>query len=250
MIVSGRVRLTAAVRALPHRNYRLFFFGQLISQTGRGCDHSPGLAARHPGRLESGVLYIGLLGVVQFLRSCAWASSAGSSRHLAQTQDGSRNPDHVRPARAHPGPARLLPRRCGLARLRSCVPAGTGQRGGHADPPVVRHGNGGRRRHRERHCPQSAVFNGARIVGPAIAGVLISLVGTALCFILNGLSYGAVVFGLLAMHEADLMPAPRLEMPRNLTAVRSNLGEGLHYVRHTPVVLLVLAVGGFVGTFA
>jgi len=95
----------------------------------------------------------------------------------------------------------------------------------------------------------SAVFNGARIVGPAIAGVLISLVGTALCFILNGLSYGAVVFGLLAMHEADLMPAPRLEMPRNLTAVRSNLGEGLHYVRHTPVVLLVLAVGGFVGTF-
>jgi MFS family permease len=95
----------------------------------------------------------------------------------------------------------------------------------------------------------SAVFNGARIVGPAIAGVLIGLVGTALCFVLNGLSYGAVVVGLLVMHEHELMPAPRLEMPRNLTAVHSNLGEGLSYVRHTPLVLLVLAVGGFVGTF-
>jgi len=36
----------------------------------------------------------------------------------------------------------------------------------------------------------SAVFNGARIVGPAVAGILIGLVGTALCFILNALSYG------------------------------------------------------------
>jgi len=51
------------------------------------------------------------------------------------------------------------------------------------------------------------------------------------------------------MHEHELMPAPRLEMPRNLTAVHSNLGEGLSYVRTTPLVLLVLAVGGFVGTF-
>jgi len=38
-------------------------------------------------------------------------------------------------------------------------------------------------------------------------------------------------------------------MPRNVTAVRSNLGEGLSYVRATPMVLLVLVVGGFVGTF-
>ena len=60
----------------------------------------------------------------------------------------------------------------------------------------------------------SAVFNGARIVGPAVGGVLIALVGTALCFILNGLSYGAVVIGLLAMHEHELMPAARLAIPK------------------------------------
>ena len=48
----------------------------------------------------------------------------------------------------------------------------------------------------------SAVLNGARILGPAIAGILIGLLGTALCFFLNGLSFGAVIVGLLLMHEA------------------------------------------------
>jgi hypothetical protein len=67
----------------------------------------------------------------------------------------------------------------------------------------------------------SAVFNGARIVGPAIGGILIGLLGTALCFILNGLSYGAVVIGLLAMRDSELMPADRLAMPRSVSAVRS-----------------------------
>ena len=95
----------------------------------------------------------------------------------------------------------------------------------------------------------SAVFNGARIIGPAIGGVLIAVLGTSLCFILNGLSYGAVVIGLLAMRDSELMPAPRLAIPRSVSAVRANLGEGLRYVWHTPVVLLAIGVIGFVSTF-
>jgi MFS family permease len=95
----------------------------------------------------------------------------------------------------------------------------------------------------------SAVFNGARIVGPAIAGVLIGILGTALCFTLNGLSYGAVVIGLLAMRDSELRPADRLALPRSLTAVRGNLAEGLRYVWRTPVVLLAIGVIGLVSTF-
>jgi MFS family permease len=95
----------------------------------------------------------------------------------------------------------------------------------------------------------SAVFNGARIVGPAIAGVLIGILGTALCFILNGLSYGGVVIGLLAMRDSELLPAARLAVPRSVAAVRANLAEGLRYVWHTPVVLLAITVIGFVSTF-
>ena len=56
----------------------------------------------------------------------------------------------------------------------------------------------------------SAVFNGARVVGPAVAGILIAIVGTAPCFLLNGLSYAAVVAGLLAMRDGELRPADRL----------------------------------------
>jgi predicted MFS family arabinose efflux permease len=95
----------------------------------------------------------------------------------------------------------------------------------------------------------SAVFNGARIVGPAVAGILIGVVGTALCFVLNGLSYGAVVIGLLAMRDSELRPANRLAMPRSVSAIRENLGEGLRYVWHTPIVLLAISVIGFVSTF-
>ena len=86
----------------------------------------------------------------------------------------------------------------------------------------------------------SAVFNGARVVGPAVAGILIALAGTASCFILNGLSYGAVVVGLLAMRDRELRPADRLAMPRSVAAVGENLGEGLRYVWHTPIVLLAI----------
>jgi predicted MFS family arabinose efflux permease len=95
----------------------------------------------------------------------------------------------------------------------------------------------------------SAVFNGARVVGPAVAGILIALVGTASCFILNGLSYAAVVVGLVAMRDAELRPADRLAMPRSVAAIGENLGVGLRYVWRTPIVLLAISVIGFVSTF-
>lgn len=56
----------------------------------------------------------------------------------------------------------------------------------------------------------SSTFNGARIVGPAVAGVLVATVGEGWCFLLNGLSYLAVLAGLLAMRldEAHTRPRP------------------------------------------
>ena len=95
----------------------------------------------------------------------------------------------------------------------------------------------------------SAVFNGARVVGPAVAGILIAVAGTASCFILNGLSYAAVVVGLLAMRDGELRPADRLAVPKSVAAIRENLAEGLRYVWHTPIVLLAISVIGCVSTF-
>jgi MFS family permease len=94
----------------------------------------------------------------------------------------------------------------------------------------------------------SAVFNTARIVGPAIAGLVIGVVGIASCFFLNGVSYIAVIIGLLAMRSSELHARGSYQPQRSARAVLADLAEGLRYVRATPVVLLAVGVVGLVST--
>ena len=96
----------------------------------------------------------------------------------------------------------------------------------------------------------SAMFNAARIVGPAVGGLLIGALGVTACFFLNGLSFVAVIASLLLIREADLFPTARLARPTSLRGVADDLAEGLHYVRVTPVVLLAVVLVGLVSTFA
>ncbi len=96
----------------------------------------------------------------------------------------------------------------------------------------------------------SAVFNAARIVGPAVAGILIAIVGIAACFLLNAASYVAVVAGLMLMRPADLRPPPVSALQRTWHSVLGQLAEGLRYVRNTPTVLLAIVVIGIVATAA
>jgi MFS family permease len=82
----------------------------------------------------------------------------------------------------------------------------------------------------------SAVMTGTRIVGPALAGVLIAGVGLEWCFLINAVSYVAVIAGLLAMRTAELRPQ---RASREAGAIR----EGLRYVWRTgelrrPLVLM------------
>ena len=94
----------------------------------------------------------------------------------------------------------------------------------------------------------SAVFNAARIVGPAIAGVIIGVVGIASCFLLNGLSYIAVIVGLFAMRTSELHARSGYHLQHSAIAVVADLAEGLRYVHRTPIVLLAVAVVGLVST--
>ena len=89
----------------------------------------------------------------------------------------------------------------------------------------------------------SAVFNLARITGPAVAGVVISLVGTPAAFFLNAASYGAVLIGLKMMRPAELRPAERVER------AKGQLREGLAYVRSRPDLLMTMVLIFFVATF-
>jgi MFS family permease len=89
----------------------------------------------------------------------------------------------------------------------------------------------------------SAIFNLARIAGPAVAGLTISAVGTSAAFLINAASYVAVLAGLKLMRPAELHPvAP---VPR----ARGQLREALAYVRERPALWLTLALVFFVATF-
>jgi MFS family permease len=85
----------------------------------------------------------------------------------------------------------------------------------------------------------SSMFNGARIVGPAIAGVLVASIGEGWCFFANAVSYIAVIIGLFMM---------RVEAPRKLASSSASqvhhILEGFHFVKRTaPIRILLLLLG-------
>ncbi|HEY8198575.1 MAG TPA: MFS transporter [Candidatus Limnocylindrales bacterium] len=94
----------------------------------------------------------------------------------------------------------------------------------------------------------SATFNLARVVGPAVAGLIIGLVGIAACFFLNAASFLAVLVAYLLMRDSELLPSPRIAVPHSVSAIATQLREGLGYVRHTPTVRLAIVTLGVVAT--
>ncbi|WP_083974878.1 MFS transporter [Kitasatospora mediocidica] len=89
----------------------------------------------------------------------------------------------------------------------------------------------------------AANFQTARLVGPAVAGLLIAAVGSGWAFALNALSFVAVIGGLLAMRTSELRPIDRI--PRE----KGQLREGLRYVKERPDLMWPLVLAGFIGTF-
>lgn len=90
----------------------------------------------------------------------------------------------------------------------------------------------------------SSMFNGARIVGPAIAGILVAAVGEGWCFFLNAVSYIAVITGIL------LMRITHVERPRTGSTIR-HIVDGFEYVYRTKPVrelLLMLGLVSLMGT--
>ncbi len=82
----------------------------------------------------------------------------------------------------------------------------------------------------------SAVFNGARVVGPAVAGLLVARYGVGIAFLLNGLSFMAVLAALLAIRTEG---APR---PRSGDTLGQEIFQGLRYAWETPLIALILSL--------
>jgi MFS family permease len=88
----------------------------------------------------------------------------------------------------------------------------------------------------------SALMTGSRVVGPALAGVLIAGPGAGICFVVNTLTYVAVLVALLRMNRSDFRSSPRV------AKAKGQLRAGLRYVRHTPQLWLPLVLMAVIGT--
>jgi MFS family permease len=90
----------------------------------------------------------------------------------------------------------------------------------------------------------SSMFNGARIIGPAIAGILVAKIGEGWCFFANGVSYIAVIIGLLMM---------RVQRPARRASAASpwaHIIEGFRFVRQTAPIRAILLLLGLVSLVA
>lgn len=93
----------------------------------------------------------------------------------------------------------------------------------------------------------SASFNLARVVGPAVAGITLALFGSAFNFGINTLTYSAVIGGLLLIDGSTLLRVPA---PSVRPTMRQSLVEGVRYAASTPSVLWLLVLLGGMSVFA
>ncbi|MDO5745127.1 MAG: MFS transporter [Micrococcaceae bacterium] len=89
----------------------------------------------------------------------------------------------------------------------------------------------------------SASFNLARLAGPGVAGLLIAWFGTGPAFLINALSFGAVIFSLAKMREEQFQPTTLVARDKG------QIREGIAYVRKRPDLLLIFALAFVVATF-
>jgi MFS family permease len=88
----------------------------------------------------------------------------------------------------------------------------------------------------------STIFNASRVIGPALAGFLIAGVGIAFCFFLNGLTYFAIIFALHSM-RFEVRTKPRF-------STRHGLKEAIQYATSHPAILSLLALVAIISIFA
>jgi MFS family permease len=93
----------------------------------------------------------------------------------------------------------------------------------------------------------SSLFNGARVIGPALGGGMIAVAGPGACFLLNAVSFLAVLVGLLLMRTEDLFPLDRGD--ERPTFIRG-VGETFAFVRRVPLAWLVLSTVFCVATLS
>jgi MFS family permease len=94
----------------------------------------------------------------------------------------------------------------------------------------------------------SAQFNVARIAGPGLAGLLIALFDVPFLFLLNALSFLAVIVSLLLMRSSELVATPHAPRTHGIARLRA-LGDGIRFIRSSRTLAITFLLVGIVGTF-
>jgi MFS family permease len=233
----GPGQLPSAFRSLRHRNFRLFFSGQLISLVGTWMQSIAEAWLIY--RLTGSSVLLGLLGFVSqipiFLLSPIGGLAADRwprQRVVISTQIASMTLGFTLAALTLTGSIRVW-EIIVLATLLGVVNS--------FDVPARQSfliEMVGREDLLNAIALNSTMFNGARVAGPAVAGLLVAQVGEGWCFFLNAVSYIAVIAGLLMMRIEKSLVAHDGSSPIE------KLREGLRFVRHAiPIRTLLLLLG-------
>jgi MFS family permease len=233
----------AALRALNHRDYRLFWLGQSVSSVGSWMQ-SVGLSWLVL-ELTNSPLRLGLVSALQFGPVLLLSAVAGVAvdrtpkRHLILgTQMALMLPAFALAALAWTGWVRYwhVVTLAGVIGLVNALDMPSRQS---FLVEMV-----GREDLLNAIALNSATFNAARVTGPALGGLLIARYGTAVAFLLNALSFLAVVLTLVAVRAGSEAK------PRRGTTIREELLDGVRYATRTPLVALILGLVFAVSTFA
>jgi MFS family permease len=241
-VVMGGVSWRDTFAALKHRNFRLFFVGQLVSLTGTWMQNTAQgwLVYQLTG---SKVLLgtVAAVGSLPMLLFSVWGGSV-ADRHPKRTVVFCTQTGMMLFAFAYAilvGSGRIQP-------WQILILAALGGAAMAFDMPA-RQAFMVEMTSREDLMNavslNSSIVNGARVVGPAIAGFLMAHVGMTLCFLLNGLSFIAVIIGLI------MMRLPQFVRPAEPHSTRRHVIEGFAYVAAHRRVRTLLLLFGVVGVF-
>jgi MFS family permease len=236
--------LTHAFRSLRNRNYRLFWCGQLVSLAGTWMQDLA-LAWLVLSLTDSPVA-LGLTMTIRFLPALLFSLYGGV---LADRLPKRRTVLAAQVTQLLVALTLALLTSTGLvtvaliyllAGLRGLVDAVEGPTRQAFVPEMV-----GTTDLSNAVALNSALFNSARIAGPAIGAAVISTLGIAACFYINAASFVAVIVALSVMRPHELHLLPRAPREKSLSQLR----EGFRYARSTPEVVVILIVVGILGAF-
>jgi MFS family permease len=242
-LLRAHTRTFASLR--KHRNYRLFFSGQVVSVSGTWMQNIA--TAWLVLDLTHSPFAVGVLAAFQFLPFTVFGLFSGV---LVDRMDARRTVMGTQAA------SMLFAFALAALTLSGVVTVWevyllTGLRGAVLvlDAPArqaLTYGMVGRDELPNAVALNSSLFNAARVVGPAVGGLVVAAVGPGACFALNGVTFIAVLWGLLLMRERDMYPVEAGRRP----TVLGGTADALRYVRGTPAAATALVAVLLLSTFS